>query len=143
MEKPGLSIESAQGSWFGCLVDDHSSLVSSAFGSDPRVVQRHLAGYSRRTLGSTPKLARNALTREMIELFEGNGDSISLHLNESFVTSFQRKVIRIMSLIPKGRVTTYGQIARKLLSAPRPVEEPSPQTRGHCSSPATELSMLI
>lgn len=121
MGRPRLSIENAQGSWFGCLVDDNDFLVSSAFGPEPRIVHRHLAAYSRKTLGTTPELARLGEAREMIELFEGNCNAISLRLNENFVTSFQRKVIRIMSEIPKGRVTTYGQIARSVHSAPRPV----------------------
>jgi len=97
------------------------SLVSSAFGPNPRVVHRHLASYSRRTIGIAPELARDPSAREMIELFEGNGNPISFRLNDNFVTPFQSKVIRIMSLIPRGKVTTYGQIARKIGSAPRPV----------------------
>ena len=121
MEKPRLSIENSQGEWFGCLVDDSGSLVSSAFGPDPRVVQRYLASYSKKTFGTTPELARLAAAREMIELFEGNSDSISRSLNDSFVSAFQLKVIRVMNLIPRGKVTTYGLIANRIHSAPRPV----------------------
>lgn len=121
MEKPRLSIVHAQDVWFGCLADDNGSLVSSAFGSDPRVVQRHLADYCKKTLGKAPELTRLAASQEMIELFEGTQHSISLHLNDNFVSPFQRKVIHVMKLIPKGKVTTYGLIAKRIRSAPRPV----------------------
>ena len=121
MERPRLSIENAQDSWFGCLVDDNSSLVSAAFGPDPRAVQRHLSSYSKKTLGTAPELTRLSAAREMIELFEGNSHSVSLRLNDKFISDFQRKVIHVMNLIPKGKVTTYGLIAKRIRSAPRPV----------------------
>ena len=121
MENPRLSIENAQDSWFGCLVDDNGSLVSTAFGPDPRAVQRHLSSYCKKTLGVAPELTRLSAAREMIELFEGNPDSISLPLNENFVSDFQREVIHVMNLIPRGKVTTYGMIAKRIRSAPRAV----------------------
>jgi methylated-DNA-[protein]-cysteine S-methyltransferase len=121
LEKPRISIESSHGSWFGVLVDDDGSLVSSAFGPDPGAVHRHLVNYSKRILGEAPELSPLGMAREMIELFEGKSDSVSLPFNDSFVSTFQRKVIHIMSLIPRGRVTTYGLIAKRIHSAPRPV----------------------
>ena len=121
LENPRLSIENSQGSWFGCLVDGEGSLVSAAFGPNPNAVQRHLSSYSKKTIGVTPELTQLSAAREMIELFEGHPNSISPPLNDNFVSDFQRKVIHVMNLIPRGKVTTYGLIAKRIQSAPRPV----------------------
>ncbi len=37
------------------------------------------------------------------------------------VTSFQKKVYSLTKQVPRGKVTTYGAIARKLNSSPRAV----------------------
>lgn len=37
------------------------------------------------------------------------------------LTDFQKKVLVLTSQIPKSKVTTYGEIARKLQSSPRAV----------------------
>ena len=37
------------------------------------------------------------------------------------ITSFQKRVYRLLKKVPKGKVTTYGALAKKLKTSPRAV----------------------
>lgn len=121
MESISLSIEHSAHTWFGCLVDDQDRLVASAFGPDPRKINTHLADYSKTVTGVSPALNRHSLTSEMIRRFDGEKPPESVRLNKDFISLFQRQVIGVLDRIPTGKVTTYGLIAKRIDSAPRPV----------------------
>jgi len=52
--------------------------------------------------------------RELYELYMGLGKANLSSLDLSHVSSFRRKVYLLLYHIPRGRVTTYGAIAKKL-----------------------------
>jgi methylated-DNA-[protein]-cysteine S-methyltransferase len=120
LEQLKLAIEPYDNAFFGCLVDGKDRLVSSAFGSRREAVQSHLVSYSKGK-GSKPVRAEHSLTREMIRLYEGKDTSKPARYNLEWISDFQRGVYRILGEIPRGRVTTYGLIAKRLGSAPRAV----------------------
>lgn len=120
MEALTLSVERFGSTWFGCVVDDKNRLVSSAFGPSSKAVLGHLTDYSKR-IGGKPAQLKSALTQEMIHLYAGEKASKPISFNTDHVSKFQSQVYRVLTRIPRGRVTTYGLISKHLGSAPRAV----------------------
>lgn len=120
LETLKISTEKSGDTWFGCIVDDRDQLVTSAFGPNSKVLEAHLISYSKK-IGSQPAPATSALTHVMIRLYEGHDISGKIKFNNEHVSKFQNQVYRVLEQIPKGRVTTYGLISKRLGSAPRAV----------------------
>ena len=116
-----LAIEHFRGTWFGSLSDERDSLIAAALGPDPEKVQNHLDAYSVEKCGVTPIITKMGFTDEMIDIFAGDPVPASTSFNTSYITPFQRRVIRVLERIPRGKVTTYGLIAKHLPSGPRAV----------------------
>jgi methylated-DNA-[protein]-cysteine S-methyltransferase len=57
----------------------------------------------------------------MIDLYEGRKTTNKVRLDWGGVSEFEKSVCQVMRKIPKGRVTSYGLIARRISSAPRAV----------------------
>lgn len=57
----------------------------------------------------------------MIKLYEGEPTNKTVRLSWEGVSEFRKSVCQIMTEIPKGKVTSYGLIARRLHSGPRAV----------------------
>ena len=121
MKELGLALTSQGTTWFGVLVDSRDRLVASAFSEQRNAVENHLSSYSKRIAGAGTRHVKNIFVEEMSMLFNGEKPKHKVSLNQDSVTNFQSSVYRVLSAIPKGRVTTYGQIARKLKSGPRAV----------------------
>jgi len=121
MENLRLSLERSQDMTFGCLVDRHDQLVASSFGSNPRILERHLTEYSIRTISNSPTPGDHWLTREMIRRFEGVKNPKDVKLNRDFVSTHQARVCAVLERIPAGKVTTYGLISNHIGSGPRAV----------------------
>jgi methylated-DNA-[protein]-cysteine S-methyltransferase len=121
MDNLRLSLETSEDMTFGCLVDQREQLVASSFGSNSRLLQKHLAEYSTRTIGKPPIHASHWITEEMIRRFEGGKNVKSVRLNRHFVSSHQARVCAVLEQIPTGRVTTYGLISNRIGSGPRAV----------------------
>ncbi|OLB71360.1 hypothetical protein AUI06_03905 [archaeon 13_2_20CM_2_52_21] len=121
MENLRLSIERSEGMSFGCLVDQNDRLVASSFGSNSRILERHLVEYSIRNIGKSPTRNNHWLTQEMIRRFEGAKNPKNVTFNRNFVSTHQAKVCDVLEKIPAGKVTTYGLISNHIGSAPRAV----------------------
>jgi O-6-methylguanine DNA methyltransferase len=111
----------SRNTWFGCLIDTQDKLVASAFGPHSKIVQGYLTQYLRRTKACEAVPGKNHLTHEMARLFDGYALSEPVMLNTDFISNFQRRVYQVLERIPRGRVTTYGLISKRLGSAPRAV----------------------
>lgn len=120
MEPLRLAIERSGDTSFGCLIDKQDRLLSSAFGTNSEIVQSHLAEYAE-SIGTVSQIGRHPLTREMRRLFNGEEPVERVEYNNRSVSNFQRRVYEVLEKIPRGKVTTYGLISRRLLSAPRAV----------------------
>jgi len=121
MENFRLSIEKSEEMYFGCLVDQNDRLVASSFGSNSRILERHLVEYSTKTIGKSPTRSNHRLTQEMIKRFDGTKNLKNVDLNRKFVSTHQAAVCGVLEKIPTGKVTTYGLISNHIGSAPRAV----------------------
>jgi O-6-methylguanine DNA methyltransferase len=121
METFRLSLEKSGKMSFSCLVDQQDQLVASAFGSNSRIVARHLIEYSTNIVGMPPGRGDHWLTYEMIKRFEGAKHRQSVRLNRDFVSTHQGKVCGVLEKIPPGKVTTYGLISHHIGSGARAV----------------------
>ena len=121
MENLRLSSGKSEGMSFGCLIDQDDRLVASSFGSNSRILERHLVEYSTRTIGKSPTRNDHWLTQEMMRRFEGAKNPKDVNLNRDFVSTHQAKVCSVLEKIPAGMVTTYGLISNHIGSGPRAV----------------------
>jgi O-6-methylguanine DNA methyltransferase len=121
MESLQLSLAKSGELSFGCVVDQHDRLVASSFGSNHRMVERHLVEFSTKIIGKSPTHADHWLSQEMIRRFEGAKNSRGVKLNRDFVSSHQDRVCSVLERIPAGKVTTYGLISDRIRSGPRAV----------------------
>jgi O-6-methylguanine DNA methyltransferase len=121
LETLKLSIVRSGGTSFGCLIDDQDRLVGSAFGASSEAVLSHLSDYSKKRVGRAPVSGNHWLTTEMIRLFNGDQVSRTIKFRNSLTSDFQNEVYAWLRKIPRGKVTTYGMISRKIRSGPRAV----------------------
>ena len=52
--------------------------------------------------------------KELTEYLDGKRQTFNLRIDWSVMTSFQRRVLKLVSAIPYGETTTYGEIACEL-----------------------------
>ena len=121
MENHRLSLEKSEDMTFGCLVDQYDQLVASSFGSNSRILEKHLTEYSAQTVGKALARSDHWLTQEMIRRFEGVKNPRDVKLNRDFVSTHQARVCAVLEKIPMGKVTTYGLISNYIGSGPRAV----------------------
>lgn len=121
MENLRLALEKTEDLSFGCLVDQNDQLVASSFGSNSRILERHLAESSAKIMGKSATQRSHWITQEMIRRFEGTKNPKLVKLYRAFVSTHQARVCAVLETIPTGRVTTYGLISNHIGSAPRAV----------------------
>ena len=121
MEKLILATKEHDGTWFGVLTSDQGRLIASSLSKSRANLERHLRTDTRGTTshGRTPE-SDNALD-QMINLYEGKKTTSTVPLEWESVSRFQKNVCQRVREIPKGRVTSYGLIARRISSGPRAV----------------------
>ncbi len=107
--------------WFGVLVDEDDRLLAAAFSESQKLVKRHLTSFSQKAETKAPREGSHRLAEEMSRLYDGKMLRTPIRLNESRVSDFQMKVYRLLNKIPRGRVTSYGLIAKAIDSGPRAV----------------------
>ncbi len=121
MEKLTLATKEHEGTWFGVLIGNQSRLLASAFSMSEKNLVTHLradaAGTPIREFTNESNIALN----EMIDLYEGRRTTNKVRLEWEGVSEFESSVCQVMKEIPKGRVTSYGLIAKRISSGPRAV----------------------
>ena len=106
------------GVWFSVALNDRGKLVASAFSDRSRreaeravtnSIPKSLAGSFHRKNGDDKGL------RTLRRFYVGKGRRNSMRLLDlSAVSTFRKNVYRLLCEIPLGKVTTYGEIAKKL-----------------------------
>jgi len=121
MKNISLAVRAHRGTWFGLLCNEQGGLLASSFSESRTNLERHLRAGAQGTVspGSTSE-SNNALD-QMIDLYEGRKTTSAVRLEWGSVSGFQKNVCQRMKEIPKGRVTSYGMIARRINSGPRAV----------------------
>src|SRR5713226_769386 len=121
MEKLTLATKEHDGTWFGVLIGDQGGLMASSFSKSKMALERDLRTDVRGTaVHDLTRESDNALD-QMINLYEGKKATSPVPLDWESVSEFQKNVCQRMREIPKGRVTSYGLIARRISSGPRAV----------------------
>ena len=107
------------GLWFALALNERGKMVACAFSEDSQrraesAVIGSLSvreGHVRRNTAVT-----SSKLRELHGLYMGRRKADLRSLDLSNVSPFRRKVYLLLSRIPRGRVTTYGAIAKKVAS---------------------------
>ena len=121
VEKLTLATKEHDGTWFGALTSDRGRLIASSFSKSKVTLERHLRTGTRGTASHGRADESDNALDQMINLYEGKRTTGTVPLEWESVSEFQKKVCHRMREIPKGRVTSYGLIARRISSGPRAV----------------------
>jgi len=113
-----MSSEKRGGVWFSLALNEKRKLLACAFSDRNR---REAEKAVRQALPlRTPKVENghprnSARLREVFQVFKGKRGSVNLKtLDLSHVSAFRRRVYLQLRRIPRGRVTTYGAIAKRI-----------------------------
>ena len=105
------------GVWFTLALDGNGRIVACCFSEENRakaeaavlhLVPPHSAFERKRNSLNISKL------RELHELYMGRGGTDTSSLDLPHISPFKRRVYRLLCQVPRGRVTTYGAIAKRL-----------------------------
>ena len=105
------------GLWFALALNENGKMIACSFSEDSkrraesaviRSVSLHERHVRRTTSVTSSKL------RDLHSLYMGRRKTDLRSLDLSNVSPFRRKVYLLLSRIPRGRVTTYGAIAKKV-----------------------------
>ncbi len=107
------------GVWFALALDEKNRMIACSFSKENRAkaetaVIRMVASHGR--FGQKRTTFTRARLRNLYELYTGRGKAVRSSLDLSHVSPFRQRVYDLLLQIPRGRVTTYGTIAKKLAS---------------------------
>jgi len=89
-------------------------MVACAFSDKSReAAEKNVREISKDAISQNNAVAKRKL-QELYELYSGKGKADFDSFNLSGVSDFRKRVYRELCRIPRGKVTTYGAIARKL-----------------------------
>lgn len=121
MEKPTLATKEHDGTWFGVLFDKQSGLLACSFSSSKKTLEKHLRAGAQGLVTNELTDESNIALNEMINIYEGRKTTHKVRLALERVSEFEKSVCKVMEDIPKGQVTSYGMIAKRINSGPRAV----------------------
>ncbi len=120
MDQLTLSVYSSKNTWFGVLVDGEDKLVSSTFSSRRNPTER-LRRTAKDISDSSPDIGSHPYSKAMSKIYDGLEIDQRVKYNPVLATPFQMRVYEVLKRVPKGRVTTYGMLAKAIHSGPRAV----------------------
>jgi len=110
-----ISSENKDGVWFTAAVNERGQLVACAFSDrDKEESERAVKETIRVDFSNQNDSFLNRRLQELYALFLGKGRMGLKELDLSHVTGFRRRVYLQLCRIPRGKVTTYGAIAKRL-----------------------------
>jgi len=121
MKELSLATKEHDGTWFGVLISKQSGLLACSFSSSKKALEKHLRADAPSNPIHELTNESNIALIEMINIYEGRKTTDKVRLDWQAVSSFQKDVCQQMNMIPKGRVTSYGMIAKRINSGPRAV----------------------
>lgn len=114
-----ISSRKRGGVWFALALNEKEKMVACSFSEESQTkAEAAVLGSIPQRDGYVHKRAAVISTKfqELYELYMGRGKVKLSSLDLSHVSPFRREVYLQLYRIPRGRVTTYGAIARKLAS---------------------------
>jgi O-6-methylguanine DNA methyltransferase len=121
MEKLTLATKEHDATWFGVLFGERAELRASSFSMSKKNLEQHLRANVRGTVNRDFTRESDDALDQMINLYDGRKMTNAVRLDWNSVSEFQKNVCQRMKEIPKGRVTSYGMIAKRISSGPRAV----------------------
>ncbi len=114
-----VSSEKRGGFWFALAVNEKEQLMACAVSDRSRseaerAVTDVVASWDLQVAHGNSRDSRTI--QKLYDIFMGRGGVALDLLDLSHVSSFRKKVYHLLRRIPRGRVTTYGAIAKKLSS---------------------------
>jgi methylated-DNA-[protein]-cysteine S-methyltransferase len=114
----GIASVRRGGAWFSVALNEDGKLMACSFSDRSR---REAEKAVRHALPSQALKAENGRRtaswtfRELYAFYKGEGKMVDSNvLDLSFASNFRRRVYGLLLRIPRGRVTTYGAIAKRL-----------------------------
>jgi O-6-methylguanine DNA methyltransferase len=112
-----ISSQERDGVWFSLALNERGQSVACAFSdrsqSDAeRVVKNAIREGAVHAGNDYPAASKRF--QDLYDILEGKGEVKIDSLDLSNVSEFRRKVYSVLSQVPRGHVTTYGAIAKKL-----------------------------
>jgi len=108
--------------WFAAALDGKKIVMTNFAGDDKDALQPILKGLPYglpfETMEKSDATAEE-LFKVMSDILEGRDVSFKFEFDLNRLPQAMRKVLEIMSLIPTGYVTTYGELARVAETGPR------------------------
>ncbi len=121
MGKLTLALKNDDGTWFGVLNSNKDGLAAASFSPSKVKLEKHLRSRNPEGLDLSPTMQSKTALSEMINLYHGKPDDTKINLQWKRVSRFQESVCKVMREIPRGKVTSYGLIAKYLKYGPRAV----------------------
>jgi len=121
MDKLTLSTKEHGRTWFGVMTGDQGKLIASSFLTSQKNLVRHLSADSPGKPIQKLTNESNVALNEMIGLYEGRRTTSHVRLDWGAVSEFEKKVCQAMNEIPRGKVASYGMLAKRISSGPRAV----------------------
>jgi O-6-methylguanine DNA methyltransferase len=112
-----ISSQKKDGVWFSIALNDEQKMVACSFSDRSKnESEKALSNYIPRGERQTKfcKTIGRKRFQELYSIFAGKKNAVSSSLDLSSVSEFRRKVYQILNRVPRGKVTTYGAIARRL-----------------------------
>lgn len=110
-----IASQQKDGVWFSIALNEKGQLVACAF-SD-----RSKSEAENSVMNSVPKSqvdngdsAEPSIFQEIYDVYAGKGNGEFRSVDLSKVSEFRRKVYALLQAIPRGKVATYGALAKKL-----------------------------
>ena len=121
LDKLTLSTKEHGGTWFGVLIGNQNKLLASSFSKSQKNLVRHLHADAPGKPIQKFTNESNVALNEMIDLYDGRRTTSHVRLDWGAVSEFEKKVCQAMNEIPKGKVASYGMLAKRISSGPRAV----------------------
>jgi O-6-methylguanine DNA methyltransferase len=110
-----ISSEKWSGIWFTAAVNEKGKLVACAFSDRSKQdSERAVRETAQVDFSNENDSLLNRRLQELYSIFSGRGRIDLKGLDLTHVSEFRKRVYIQLSRIPRGKVTTYGAIAKKL-----------------------------
>lgn len=110
-----ISSENWSGIWFTAAVNEKGKLVACAFSDRTKQEsERAVRETTQVDFSNENDSSLNRRLQELYSVFSGKGKIDLKGLDLTCVSEFRKRVYIQLCRIPRGKVTTYGAIARKL-----------------------------
>ena len=104
------------GVWFAIALDEKGKMIACSFSGETRAKTEGevLRSTSHDAVKRKVGPLSNTRIRELYKLYMGRGKPNPNSFDLYRISPFKRSVYRVLCQVPRGRVTTYGAIAKKL-----------------------------